>query len=134
MGRCRLKDDHAKIRALLARIQSDEGDVSELAALLESHLAFEELEVLPRLAERLPTGTGPIRTIHEDHQTIRSLVAGLASEPGRMDVLERLTSLLLAHFQKEEELILPFAHAHFCAEELGQIGCAPTAPSQGATS
>ena len=134
MGRCRLKDDHTAIRALLVRIEEGDAEVLDLAAVLEPHLAFEEIEVLPRLADRLPTGTGPIRTIHEDHEAIRSLLARLASEPHRRDGFERLSSLLQAHFQKEEELILPFAHAHLCAEELGQIGCAPVAPSHGATS
>ena len=130
MGRCRLKDDHEAIRALLVRIARQEAPVSELGPVLEPHLEFEEVEVLPRLAERLPTSTGPIRTILEDHQTIRDLLAALPDDP---HAFERLQSLLLAHFQKEEELILPFAHAHFCAEELGRIGCAPTGTSHGAT-
>ena len=134
MGRCRLKDDHEAIRALLARIERGEAEVCELGPVLEPHLAFEEEEVLSRLSERLPTGTGPIRTILEDHQTIRDLLAGLAVALDDREAFEHLAGLLLAHFQKEEELVMPFAHAHFCAEELGQIGCAPTAPSQGVTS
>ena len=133
MGRCRLKDDHADLRALLVRIERGEASAQELAPVLERHLSFEEVEVLPRLAERLPTDTGPIRTIHEDHQHIRGLLAQLASRPPRPDVVERLGDLLLAHFQKEEELILPFAHAHFCEEALGRIGCAPTASAEGVT-
>lgn len=131
MGRCRLLDDHEGIRTLLARVERGERTAADLAAALESHLAFEEADVLPLLAERLPTATGPVRTIHEDHQTIRELLGQLPETSG---VLERLRDLLLAHFQMEEELILPFAHAHFCDEVLGKIGCAPTGTSHGATS
>ena len=116
------------------RIEGGEARVSELQPALEPHLAFEEAEVLPRLAQRLPTGTGPIRTIHEDHQTIRALLGDLAVASDPSEPFDRLAALLRAHFQMEEELILPFAHAHFCAEELGQIGCAPTGTSHGATS
>lgn len=130
MGRCRLRDDHEDIRALLARIEAGNAPSSELRSVLEPHLAFEEAEVLPRLAQHLPTGTGPIRTILEDHQSIRALLDGLVVDP---TILERLASLLRAHFQKEEELLLPFAHAHLDLEDMEQIGCSPTASPHGAT-
>lgn len=124
-------DDHEDIRVLLARVERGEAGVSELGPALDRHLAFEEAEVLPLLAERLPTGTGPVRTILEDHQRIRTLLAELPEEP---DAFGRLRDLLPVHFQKEEELILPFARAHFCAADLGKIGCSQTGTSHGATS
>ena len=133
MGRCRLEDDHARIRDLLVRIEGGEASVADLAATLERHLAFEEQEVLPLLTSRLPSATGPVRTIQEDHEAIRALLGELGgADPSAP--LERLTALLRAHLQMEEELILPFAHAHFCAEDLGRLGCASHGTSQGATS
>jgi hypothetical protein len=66
----------------------------------------------------------------EDHALLRNLLEDLTSPgSGPASVPERLRTLLLAHFEKEEELILPFAREHFRAEELERIGCEPGAAS-----
>lgn len=131
MGRCRLREDHAAIRDLLARIGRGEAGPSSLRDPLVAHLDFEEREVLPLLAGRLPRSTGPVRTLLEDHAALRGLLEELEGGAGEV-ALRRLRTVLLAHLEKEEELILPFAHNHFCAAELERIGCVPSPPTGGA--
>ena len=56
--------------------------------------------------------------ILDEHRTIRDLLAVAPDSRG----LDRLEGLLRSHFQKEEELLFPFAEAHLTPEELGSIG------------
>ena len=124
MGHCRLMEDHRRVRELLAAfVRGDEGP-ERLRAELEAHFAFEEQQLIPRLEEHLPSGTGPLPVLLEEHGAILGLLAELELDSG-VEARRRLEPLLLSHFEKEEELILPFARTQLGPDDLARIGCRP---------
>lgn len=114
MGLGRIQREHRQALKILAETASDSTALDRLADLLHAHFELEEKRLLPLLADRLPSETGPIAVILEEHRTIRSILAG-PPDP------TRLGALLGSHFSKEEELILPFAESHLSPEEIAGI-------------
>jgi len=125
MTSCRLVEEHRRARALLDRVSNDAEAVCVLTDLLDRHFTFEEAQLLPILAERLPSATGPIPVIREEHATLRRILAHLADTRPSEHEAGRLRALLLSHFAKEEELLLPFAREQLDHEQLARIGCVP---------
>lgn len=124
MGQCRLRSDHAEARTALDRLLAGQSGVAAaLRAQLEAHFEFEERRLIPLLEERLPSGTGPLPVVLGEHAAIRRLLEHLSDDAPLFE-REHLRALLLAHFEKEEELILPFARSHLTSEELVLLGCA----------
>jgi len=122
MQECRVHEDHRVARALLARFVAGEDVLAELDGLLRTHFEFEEETILPILSSRLSASTGPLPVIREDHVAICRLLDALAAAPTDAD-RDRLATLLPSHFEKEEELLLPFARTALSPEELARIGC-----------
>jgi len=114
MGLGRIQREHRQALKIIAESASDPSALVRLKALLLSHFEMEEKRLLPLLADRLPSETGPISVILEEHRTIRSILSG---PPDPL----RLAALLGPHFSKEEELILPFAESHLSPEEMASI-------------
>lgn len=128
MGHCRLREEHEAARRLLAQLGSGIDVRRDLAALLEAHFRFEEEEVLPLLATRLPIDTGPLAVVRDEHVTLLGLVSDLQGVDGdTLDARRRLQTLLRSHFEKEEELLLPFAHQALTPQERERLGCGAVA-------
>lgn len=106
---------------MLARLGADpEGGAvrGALDELLRRHLGEEEEELFPLLEPLLPTETGPLRVVVEEHRAIREMLD--ESTRGGLRV-RALATLVESHFAKEEELILPFAVANLSPEALARF-------------
>jgi SAM-dependent methyltransferase len=112
-----IRETHRDALRLLATVV-DQGPggaaVPQLVDLLVRHFRTEEEELIPRVADHLPSGTGPVHVVLTEHEEIRAILADLSENPSAT-ALERLAGLLPSHFAKEEELLLPFAEARLDA-------------------
>jgi hemerythrin-like domain-containing protein len=119
-----LLEEHGAVRRKIGQLL-DQGTGSEacaeLAALLERHIWREEEDLLPLVTPFLPTSTGPVPVILEEHREIRALAEALTSRADAT-VVRRLSELISPHFAKEEDLLFPFAQTHLSAEQLARFG------------
>lgn len=130
MEQCRVREEHAQARTLVARLLDGESVLDELAAHLLAHFAFEEEVLLLLVTSRLSSTTGPVPVIRDEHVTIRRLLEQLQTDP-EPAIRARLGTVLLSHFEKEEDLLLPFARNHLSPAELMRLGCHGAAGPRG---
>ncbi|MHC4470266.1 MAG: methyltransferase domain-containing protein [Planctomycetota bacterium] len=113
MGFEGIREEHRAAERLLGELEGQDptpAEIADLVALLTRHFRTDEEELVPFLSDHLPSSTGPIPVILEEHGAIRSILAELEERPTR-EALARLDGLLRSHIAKEEELLLPFAEA-----------------------
>ena len=110
-----LRATHREILVEVARIRVGSAELTGLSSLVLAHLEIEERELVPMLEPFLPSDSGPLPAVLEDHARIRTLLgAGVAD-------LDRIEDLLRTHFAKEEELLYPFAESRLRAGELDRF-------------
>jgi hemerythrin-like domain-containing protein len=110
-----LIDQHRELEERFERLASEgdteesRGQVAELLDLLRLHSRLEERCLYPLLLR--VEGRGRARTEAEDHLTMRELMDELEEfSPGHSDWQARLFALedlVVAHFQEEENALLP---------------------------
>ena len=131
-----LSDEHDQLRAHLERIQAAaeaHDDQALRAALLaakaaltdelDAHIALEEGEAFPAIAEAL--GEGLVVPFREEHREVRMLrdTALAALTLGRAPHVAalRLCELILDHQQREDHMLFPSAREAVPAQQLDRF-------------
>jgi len=138
--------DHARVLARMTELeqtvlgspgeQLDEAPLHDLVAHLghqfPTHMAAEDAELFPALAQAFPEVRGTLAPLRADHDELRGMLAALvtllpqprtAARDEQLRVLTRdLVDLLRLHIHKEEAVVFDLAARVLRADEVEALG------------
>ena len=124
-----LRRDHDLLRADMAHLEAGPITRERLSGFARDLLAHARLEdelLFRELEPALPSGHGPIEVMRQEHVEIENGLAEAGSvdpaEPGLPQRLGGLFGIARDHFEREEQVLFPFAERLVDAARLAALG------------